>query len=82
MTVIVMAQIIDILSALSNEIIDLILEVLLATSKCYQRHEAISRFFEIGLSTPKFAFISGHKDPRILFRYTHMKAENVLAKVT
>jgi integrase len=46
------------------------------------RHEAISRFFEMGLSMPEVALISGHKDPRMLFRYTHMKAENVLAKLT
>lgn len=33
------------------------------------RHEAISRFFEIGLSVPEVALISGHRDPRMLFRY-------------
>ena len=32
------------------------------------RHEAISRFFELGLNIPKVAVISGHKDPRMLFR--------------
>ena len=41
------------------------------------RHEAISRFFEMGLSVPEVALISGHKDARMLFRYTHLKAENV-----
>ena len=46
------------------------------------RHEAISRFFEMGLSMPEVALISGHKDPRMLLRYTHMKAETVLAKLT
>lgn len=35
------------------------------------RHEAISRFFERGLSVPEVAMISGHKDARMLFRYTH-----------
>ena len=45
------------------------------------RHEAISRFFEMGLSMPEVALISGHKDPRMLFRYTHIKPENVLAKL-
>ena len=45
------------------------------------RHEAISRFFEMGLSMPEVALISGHKDPRMLFRYTHMNPENVLAKL-
>jgi integrase len=32
------------------------------------RHEAVSRFFEKGLSIPEVALISGHKDPRMLFR--------------
>ncbi len=35
------------------------------------RHEAISRFFEIGLTTPEVALISGHRDMRMLYRYTH-----------
>ena len=41
------------------------------------RHEAISRFFEMGLSVPEVALISGHRDPRMLFRYTHLRAEEV-----
>ena len=45
------------------------------------RHEAISRFFEKGLSIPEVALISGHKDVRMLFRYTHLKAEDVLRKL-
>jgi len=45
------------------------------------RHEAISRFFELGLSVPEVALISGHKDARMLFRYTHMKAEKVAEKL-
>jgi integrase len=44
------------------------------------RHEAISRFFEKGLSIPEVALISGHKDVRQLFRYTHLKAEDVVKK--
>ena len=36
------------------------------------RHEAISRFFERGLSIAEVALISGHKDPRMLFRYTRI----------
>jgi len=35
------------------------------------RHEAISRFFEMGLSVPEVALISGHRDARMLFRYAH-----------
>ena len=45
------------------------------------RHEAISRFFEMGLSVPEVALISGHKDKRMLFRYTHLRAEDVAAKI-
>ena len=30
------------------------------------RHEAISRFFEMGLNMPEVAVISGHRDPRML----------------
>ena len=45
------------------------------------RHEAISRFFELGLSIPEIALISGHRDPRMLFRYTHLRAEDVAEKI-
>lgn len=45
------------------------------------RHEAVSRFFELGLSVPEVATISGHKDPRMLFRYTHLKPEDIVAKL-
>ncbi len=45
------------------------------------RHEAISRFFELGLSIPEVALISGHRDPRMLFRYTHLRAEDVAEKL-
>ena len=45
------------------------------------RHEAISRFFEMGLSIPEVALISGHKDYRMLARYTHLRAETVLTKL-
>ena len=44
------------------------------------RHEGISRFFEMGLSIPEVSLISGHKDVRQLFRYTHLKAENIINK--
>jgi integrase len=39
------------------------------------RHEAISRFFEMGLSVPEVALISGHRDYKMLFRYTHIRPE-------
>ena len=45
------------------------------------RHEAISRFFEKGLSVAEVALISGHKDVRQLFRYTHLRAEDVARKL-
>ena len=45
------------------------------------RHEAISRFFEKGLSIPEVALISGHKDVRMLFRYTHLRPEDILKKI-
>ena len=45
------------------------------------RHEAISRFFEMGLNVPEVALISGHKDTRMLFRYTHLKPEVVAEKL-
>lgn len=45
------------------------------------RHEAISRFFELGLSVPEVSLISGHKDPRMLFRYTHLRATDVARKL-
>ena len=45
------------------------------------RHEAISRFFELGLSVPEVALISGHKDYRVLFRYTHLRATDLIDKL-
>ena len=44
------------------------------------RHEAVSRFFEMGMSVPEVALISGHKDVKQLFRYTHLNPENVFKK--
>lgn len=45
------------------------------------RHEAITSFFERGLTMPEVALISGHRDPRMLFRYTHLRAEDVVSKL-
>lgn len=45
------------------------------------RHEAISRLFEHGLLIPEVALISGHKDFRMLARYTHLKAHNIVHKL-
>ena len=44
------------------------------------RHEAVSRFFEMGMSVPEVALISGHKDVRQLFRHTHLNPSNVFKK--
>jgi len=45
------------------------------------RHEATSRFFERGLNIPEVALISGHRDYRMLARYTHLKAEDLVRKL-
>ena len=45
------------------------------------RHEAISRLFEMGLSIPEVALISGHKDVKMLFRYTHLKVDSLVSKL-
>jgi len=45
------------------------------------RHEAISRFFELGLTTPEVALISGHRDPRMLFRYSHPQQTRILEQL-
>ena len=45
------------------------------------RHEAISRFFEKGLSVVEVATISGHQDPKMLFRYTHLRATDLARKL-
>ena len=45
------------------------------------RHEAVSRFFEQGLTSSEVASISGHKDPRMLAKYTHIKMQYLLKKV-
>ena len=45
------------------------------------RHEAISRFAEMGLSTVELAVISGHRDPRMLFRYAHLRPADLARKL-
>ena len=45
------------------------------------RHEAVSRFFEMGLSVPEVAAISGHKDFRMLSSYTHISSEKIAKKL-
>ncbi|OZB62688.1 MAG: integrase [Thiomonas sp. 13-66-29] len=45
------------------------------------RHEAISRFVEAGLSDQEVSAISGHKSMQMLKRYTHLRAEDLVAKL-
>jgi integrase len=45
------------------------------------RHEAISRLCEMGLTLPEVALISGHKDPRMLFRYINLRPADLAAKL-
>lgn len=45
------------------------------------RHEAISSLFERGFSLPEVALISGHRDTRMLLRYTHLSAVNIVTKL-
>ena len=45
------------------------------------RHEATSRFFEKGLNVMEVAAITGHKDLRMLQRYTHLRAEDLARKL-
>jgi integrase len=45
------------------------------------RHEAVSRFFERGLSIAEVAVISGHRDVRQLFRYTHLRPSDIAQKL-
>ncbi len=45
------------------------------------RHEAVSRFVELGLSDQEVAAISGHKSMQMLKRYTHLRAEELVARL-
>jgi site-specific recombinase XerD len=39
------------------------------------RHEGTSRLFEVGLSIEQVALVTGHKDWKMLRRYTHIRPE-------
>ena len=45
------------------------------------RHEATSRLFEKGLNPVEVATITGHKDTKMLMRYTHLRAEDLVARL-
>lgn len=45
------------------------------------RHEAVSRLVEAGFSDQEAASVSGHKTMQMLRRYTHLRAEDLVAKL-
>ncbi len=46
------------------------------------RHEAISRLFELNLTVPEVAFISGHKTPTQLFKYVHVDVQRLKGSIS
>jgi integrase len=45
------------------------------------RHEATSRFFEMGFNIMEVSSITGHKDLSMLKRYTHLRAEDLAERL-
>jgi integrase len=45
------------------------------------RHEAVTRLFEKGLNIAEVSAISGHKELRMLQRYTHLRAVDLVARL-
>jgi integrase len=45
------------------------------------RHEGISRLFEKKLNIAEVSAISGHKELRMLMRYTHLRAEDLVGRL-
>jgi integrase len=45
------------------------------------RHEAVSRFVEAGFSDQEVSAISGHKSMQMLKRYTHLRTEDLVARI-
>lgn len=45
------------------------------------RHEAVSRFFELGLNVMEVSTISGHKELSMLKRYTHLSADALVGRL-
>ncbi|WP_292408411.1 hypothetical protein [Mesorhizobium sp.] len=43
------------------------------------RHEGTSRLFEAGFTIEQVALVTGHKDWKMLKRYTHLKLETLHA---
>ena len=46
------------------------------------RHEATSRFVEAGLSDQEVSSITGHKSMQMLRKYTHLRNENLVTKIS
>ncbi|MCH8489816.1 MAG: tyrosine-type recombinase/integrase [Oceanicaulis sp.] len=45
------------------------------------RHEAVSRLFERGLNVIEVSTISGHRELRMLARYSHLRAGDLVARL-
>ena len=45
------------------------------------RHEAVSRLFERGFNVVEVSTISGHKELRMLARYTHLRADDLVVRL-
>ena len=45
------------------------------------RHEAVTRLFEKGFNVIEVATISGHKELRMLGRYTHLRADDLVLRL-
>lgn len=45
------------------------------------RHEAVSRFFERGLNVVEVGTISGHRELKMLQRYTHLRAVDLVKRL-
>lgn len=45
------------------------------------RHEAVSRLFEKGLNVVEVSTISGHRELKMLRRYTHLSADDLVARM-
>jgi integrase len=45
------------------------------------RHEATSRFIELGLNTEEVMEITGHKSHTMMSRYTHLRTKDIVAKL-
>ncbi|HEV7336712.1 MAG TPA: site-specific integrase [Bosea sp. (in: a-proteobacteria)] len=45
------------------------------------RHEAVSRLFEKGLNVVEVSTISGHRELRMLARYAHLRAGDLVARL-